>query len=173
MAARVDPPEIGELLASLSPVLEARGFRRSRPPSVWTGKFNIASWSRTTWKTDLFRLGWRKPPISAWFLDVEWSVPSSDGSSRTASGMNPSYNRRGARDRRLPSETVQGGRDSVSEWLTEVLRDAEYGLAWCDSCGTRQGALADMARAERNGPGLGTTAYAYVVDYVRRYAPTE
>lgn len=169
MAKRVDHPAITNLLNSVGAVVEARGFQRVLPPSVWTGKHNVASWSRTSWKTDTVRLGWRKPPIASYFLDAQWCVPRADGGLLPASGINAGYRRRGLSDRRLP-DAFEGSIDSHDTWVAEIVRDAQFAVEWCDSCSTRDGALAELARADRNGPGVSSEAYRYLLDYVRLHA---
>jgi hypothetical protein len=157
------------LLDELHPLLNRHGFRPVTGRSEWTGKFNIFSWVRNSWKEDLLRLGWRKPPVSSYFLDAQWSVPGAGGRVLTAAGLNAGYARRGLRGGDLPMEVPLIGALMERRWRTEVVADAEFAVSWCDRCATRDGALDELARADRNGPPAGSDAYAQIEQYVRAH----
>jgi hypothetical protein len=87
-----------------------------------------------------------------------------------AAGINAAYARRGSSDSSLPTELPVIGALAARRWCAEVLLDAESALAWCDRCSTRAGALEELARPERNGPRIGSEAYAHIEHYVRAHA---
>jgi hypothetical protein len=167
---RIDPPAIVQLLEELKPLMASCGFRPVSEVSAWTGKFNVFSWVRQSWKEDLVRLGWRKPPVATYFLDAQWSVPRPGAGIFIAAGINAAYARRGSSDSSLPTELPVIGALAARRWCAEVLLDAESALAWCDRCSTRAGALEELARPERNGPRIGSEAYAHIEHYVRAHA---
>jgi hypothetical protein len=101
---RINPPAIVQLLEELKPLMASRGFRPVSEVSAWTGKFNVFSWVRQSWKEDLVRLGWRKPPVATYFLDAQWSVPRPGAGIFIAAGINAAYARRGSSDSSLPTE---------------------------------------------------------------------
>jgi hypothetical protein len=141
------------------------------PDSEWTGKYNIVTWVRQSWKQDTIRLGWRKTPAPSYFLDGGWAVPRPDARMLSAAGINPGYMRRGLAFGDLPTRWPVVGAMIEERWRREIIADLEYALAWLDGCGSRDGALGELARGERNGPARGTEAYAYVEQYVRAHAP--
>lgn len=51
--SRIDPPAIVQLLEELRALMASRGFRPVSEVSAWTGKFNVFSWVRHSWKEDL------------------------------------------------------------------------------------------------------------------------
>lgn len=167
---RIDPPAIVRLLEELKPLMESRGFRPVSDVSKWNGKVNAFSWVRKSWKEDEVRLAWRKSPTAVYFLDAQWSVPRPGGGVLTAAGINAGYVRRGLTDTSLPTRLPVIRSLAERRWCAEVLRDAESALAWCDRCSTRDGALGELARPERNGPRVGTDAYAHIEQYVRAHA---
>ena len=169
MGRRVDPPAIVRLLEELQPLVRTRGFASVSGKSEWTGKFNIVTWVRTTWKEDALRVGWRPGPVPRYFLDAQWSVPQADGRPLIASGLNASYARR-RRNPGLPTQIPLIRQIAEQKWCAEALADAEFALAWCDRSSTLDGALADLARPDRNGPPAGTAAYAYIEQYIRAHA---
>jgi hypothetical protein len=91
MGRRVDPPAIIRLLEELKPLVRRRGFVAVSGTSEWTGKFNIFTWVRRTWKEDALRVGWHSGPVSSYFLAAQWSVPRPDGAPLVASGLNAVY----------------------------------------------------------------------------------
>jgi hypothetical protein len=171
MPQRTDPTAIVGLLEALEPVLRRHGFEPLSGKSEWTGKFNVFTWVRRSWKEDAVRLGWRKPPVASYFLDAQWSVPRPDGALLMAASLDAGYGRRGLRDFDLPQHLPIVGLIAAARWRAAVVADAEFALAWCNRCGTRDGALAELARPERNGPRAGSEAYAHVEQYVRAHAP--
>lgn len=80
---RVDPVPISRLRSELEPLLAAGGFQPLAPKSEWTGKYNIFTWVRRTWKEDALRLGWRKSPVPHYFLDAQSSSTSGRMRNRT------------------------------------------------------------------------------------------
>jgi hypothetical protein len=55
-------------------------------------------------------------------------------------------------------------------WRAEIIADVECVLAWLDACSSVAGALKELGRPERNGPGSHSEAYAYIEQYVRMHA---
>lgn len=150
--------------------MERHGFRQQSDRSVWTGKFNIFSWQRRTWKTDVVRLLWRVGPASTCLLDGEWRV-TIEGVDCQASALNAIYARRGVNLVDLPQWWPLIGGWFERRWRAALIADAEHVLTWCDRCGTREGALADLAREDRNGPRPGSEAYLAIERYVTDHAP--
>lgn len=140
------------------------------PESEWTGKHNIVSWVRRSWKDDEIRLGWRKTPTASYFLDAQWGVPRPQGERLLAAGINPGYMRRGLRSGALPVRLPVVGAIAERRWCAEIITDVEFALAWLDACSSVAGALRELERAERNGPGRDSEAYAYIEQYVRKHA---
>jgi hypothetical protein len=171
VAKRIDPPAILQLVETLQPVLLSRGFSRLSDKSQWTGKFNVLTWVRRTWREDALRLGWRKPPIASYFIDAQWSVPRTGAGLLLGAGLNASYARRGRRDMNLPSHAPVIRSFVEKRWCSEAVADVEFAIAWCDQCSTIDGALAELVRPERAGPGVGTEAYAHLERYIRNHAP--
>jgi hypothetical protein len=151
-------------------VVTARGFNLVSPDSKWTGKFNIVSWTRRSWKDDMIRLGWRTQPPADCFLDAEWAVPRPDGRKLPAAGILPASMRRGVPCKVWPARFPLLGAILEGRWRAEVMADLEFALAWLDRCSSSASALEDLKRPDRNGPGAGTEAYAYIERYVREHA---
>ena len=167
---RVDPVPISRLRLELEPLLAAGGFQPLAPKSEWTGKYNIFTWVRRTWKEDALRLGWRKSPVAHYFLDAQWSVPRTGRGALVAAGLDAGYGRRGLRDGHLPNRFPLFTATLEDRWCKEVVADAAFALAWLDRCSTREGALEELRRVDRNGPAAGTEAYAHIEQYLRAHA---
>lgn len=168
---RVDPEPIVRLRAEVQERVEARGFGLSGPTSQWTGKHNIVSWGRQSWKQDEIRLGWRKTPSAMYFLDAQWAVPRPEGVRLVAAGMNPGYTRRGLSWGAFPPRLPVVGTIMEGRWRADIIADLEFALAWLEDCSSVAGALRELGRPERTGPGRDSEAYAYIDQYVRTHAP--
>lgn len=166
---RVDPEPIIRLRAEVQDLVTAHGF--SLLAAKWTGKHNIVTWVRRSWKEDEIRLGWRKTPTANYFLDAQWAVPRPQEGMLSAAGMNPGYVRRGLRWGAFPARLPVAGAIIERRWRAEIIADLEFALAWLDACSSLDGALSEMERPERIGPGSGSEAYAYIEQYVRQHAP--
>jgi hypothetical protein len=169
MAERVDPRPITRLLPELTTLLRASGFTPLADKSEWTGKFNVFTWVRRSWKHDTVRLGWRKPTRS-YFLNASWSTPRPGATDVAAAGINPAFERRGVPGRDLPTRFLLLADRAERRWVADVLADAQFAIAWLDACETVSGALAELERPERNGPAQGSEAFAYAESYVRAHA---
>jgi hypothetical protein len=169
-SSRVDPEPIGRLRAQIHEVVTGHGFSLLHPTSQWTGKFNIVTWVRRSWKEDEIRLGWRKVPVPNYFLDASWAVPRPEGAGLSAAGINPGYMRRGLRSDDFPTRWPVVRALVERRWCAEIVADAEYALAWLDACSSLEGALSELERPERNGPRRDSQAYAYIEQYVRTHA---
>lgn len=167
---RVDPEPVVRLRADVQELVTAHGFSLSGPKSEWTGKHNIVSWVRRSWKEDEIRLGWRKTPTANYFLDAQWAVPRPQGGTLLAAGMNAGYMRRGLRWEEFPPRLPVVGAIAERRWCAEIIADVEFALAWLDACSSVAGALTELERTERNGPGRDSEAYAYIERYVRTHA---
>lgn len=172
------PAAIARLLEDLTPAMERHGFRPQSDRSEWTGKVNIFSWERRTWKLDVVRLSWsvrrvrfRVSPMSSCYADGAWSVPIGD-KPIIASALNAIAARRGVALVELPRTWPVIAAWLEARWRTEMVADIEHAVAWCDRCGTRDGALADLAREDRNGPPAGSEAYLAIERYVIDHAPS-
>lgn len=104
----VDPEPVVRLRAEVHELVTAHGFGLSGPKSEWTGKHNIVSWVRRSWKDDEIRLGWRKSPTASYFLDAQWAVSRPQGGELLAAGINPGYMRRGLRWGAFPAVRTSG-----------------------------------------------------------------
>ena len=164
------PAAIARLLGELAPAMERHGFQQQSDRSVWTGKFNIFSWQRRTWKTDVVRLQWRVGPASTCLLDGQWSV-TIDGADRQASALNAIYARRGVNLVALPRWWPLVGGWLEARWRAALVADAEHVLAWCARTATRDGALEDLRDPDRNGPPAGSEAFRVIERHVIDCAP--
>jgi hypothetical protein len=169
-SSRVDPEPIARLRAGIHEVVTGHGFSLLRARSEWTGKFNIVTWVRPSWKEDEIRLGWRKVPSPNYFLDASWGVPRPQGETLSAAGINPGYMRRGLRSDDLPTRWPLVGAIGEGRWRAEIIADAEIAIGWLDACSSLAGALRELERPERNGPRRDSDAYAYIERYVREHA---
>ena len=136
---------------------------------VWTGKWHILRSTRdSSWKRDVLQFSWRTHPWPVCSLGADWSVPRGTAH-LLASTINPSYWRRGSSDSRVPTGILA----LVTEprWRADLLEDTRAALEWFETCSTKSGALADLIRADRNGPGVATDAFKYIVAYVDQHAP--
>jgi hypothetical protein len=172
MAKRIDPRPITRLFPELSALMQGSGFTPLTDKSEWTGKFNVFTWVRRSWKQDLVRLGWRKPTRS-YFLDAAWRVPRPGMNDLEAAGMNPAYERRGVAGIDFPTRFPFLANRAERRWVAEVLADAKFAIAWLDGCETVSGAMAELRRPERNGPAQGTEAFAYAEEYVRSHVSSK
>ena len=166
------PAAIEAVIADIDSLVERRGFAPASPRSEWTGKFNIASWRRRGWKNDVIQLHWRVGPASACMLTAQWSV-TIDGEETLASACNAIYARRGVNLVDLPTAWPVIGGWIASRWRSALLADAGTAVAWCDRTSSRAGALADLAREDRNGPQAGSRAHAAIERYVLERAPQQ
>jgi hypothetical protein len=166
---RVDPEPIVRLRAQVQALVTAHGFSLLGPDSKWTGKYNMVAWVRRSWKEDQIRLGWRKTPTTSYFLDAQWAIPRADAT-LVASGISPGYMRRGLRFGEFPVRLPLVGAIAERRWRDQIIRDAEFAVGWLDGCSSLAGALSDLERPERNGPGSKSEAYAYIERYVRKHA---
>ena len=167
---RVDPAAIVKVREPLEVLVRGRGLQAVWPDSKWDGKYNVCEWRRRSWKEDVVRFGWRKEPVSRYFLSAHWAVAGPDGAAVLASALNPGYARRHLADYRLPAATPLIGVLLQDEWCKGLLADASYAIDWLDTCSTLEGALAELDRPERNGPAVDSTAYAYIRSYVVEHA---
>src|SRR5687768_16052744 len=118
-ASRVDPEPIPPLRARIHDVVTGRGFTLLRPTSEWTGKYNIVTWVRRSWKEDEIRLGWRKTPTASYFVDASWAVPRPHTDKLTAAGLNPGYVRRGLTWGDFPTRWPLVGAIGENRWRAE------------------------------------------------------
>jgi hypothetical protein len=167
---RVDPEPIVQLRAEVQGLIMAHGFSPSAPDSRWTGKYNIVSWVRRTWKEDEIRLGWRKTPTASYFLDAGWSVARPEGGMLEAAGINPGYMRRGLRFGEFPLRLPVVGAIAERRWRAEIIEDLTFALGWLDACSSVAGAVKEMERPDRNGPRRDSAAYNYIQQFIREHA---
>jgi hypothetical protein len=161
------PAAIERLRIEVHALVMARGFETAMPHADWTGKYNVLSWLRRTWREDTIRLGWRSHAGSYYFIDVQWSVPRQEGPALVAAGINPSYLRRRVQWQSWPRQWPLVGRLIERRWRAAVLLDLEFGLAWLERCSSPAGALQELKNPERNGPQEGSKAYAQIEHYIR------
>jgi hypothetical protein len=88
----------------------------------------------------------------------------------TVAGMNPAFERRGVAGIDFPTRFLFLAAAAEKRWVADVLADAQFAIDWLDRCDTTPGGLAELQRPERNGPAIGTDAYAYAEAYIRAHA---
>ena len=166
MSKSSEPEPIRRLLEELTALLYTHTFQPMSSRSQWTGKVHILRWVRDSgWKRDVFQLAWRGGSWPYCSLGVDWSIARGDDHV-LVSAINPSYWRRQSSDTRVPEDA-----EAQRYWGLVLLADAQAALEWFDSCSTKSGALAEVRRHDRNGPGVGTDVYRYIEEYLVQNAP--
>jgi hypothetical protein len=90
-----------------------------------------------------------------------------------AAGINPGYLRRGLSWGDFPTRWPVLGAIAERRWRREIIKDLQFALTWLDGCSSAAGALEELKRPERNGPGRHTEAYRYIEHFIRQHAPPE
>ena len=169
MTKSAEPEALRRFRGEFAALIHGADFRTSASRPSWTGKWHVLqSFREAGWKRDVLQLAWRTTPWPECSLGADWSVPR--GSAHLlASGINPSYWRRRSSDTRVPTGIVAVIVES--RWREDLLDDTRAALAWFNKCASKSGALADLARPDRNGPGVATDAFKYIEAYIGQHAP--
>ena len=155
----------------MAPLLDNAGFRQESQRPQWSGKHYFVNWKRPSdWKEDVLVCHWRP---RARFVSIEayWTIPRAGGRPLEVSGINAAHMFTNQSRYRLPLGLPLLGDSIAARWRSRVLRDVEAAVRWLDVCRSQSGALADLLRGDRNGPGAGTEAYEYAERYIREHAP--
>jgi hypothetical protein len=123
------PDSITRLLDALAPLMQRQVFHPQSDRSEWTGKFNIFSWERRSWRLDVIRVLWRVGPPRACLLDGQWSV-SVDGVEYLASTLNAVHARRRINQVDLPKAWPVVGAALEARWRAALVADADRLARW-------------------------------------------
>jgi hypothetical protein len=117
----------------------------------------VRTWRRDAgWKQDEIGCHCRPQPTSV-SLGASWTIPGrEDGKAVLVSAINAAYMFRGQPDYPVPGRLPVLRRLRERRWLAHLLDDARHAVQWLDDCASRTGALAELERADRNGPARGT-----------------
>ena len=165
-----EPHAIQRLRGDMAPLLDNAGFRPESPGPQWSGKHYFVNWKRAGgWKDDVIVCHWR-PRARFVSIEAHWTIPRAGRHPLMVSGINASYVFRKQAWYPLPLRLPLLGASIAARWRSRVLRDVEKAVGWLDACQSQSGALADLLRVDRNGPGAGTEAYEYAERYIREHA---
>jgi hypothetical protein len=164
-----EPQALHRFREELADLVQVATFQATASQPTWTGKWHIFQWTRDSgWKRDTLQVAWRTISWPECSLGADWAVPR--GSTHLlASGINASYWRRRVSDSRVPTGILAVV--SAARWRAALLEDVRAAIQWLETCSTKAGALADLHRPDRNGPGVGTDAYNYIETYIGEHAP--
>jgi len=162
-----EPEELQRVAESLWSFLQTVGFVPGGEHAAWTGKVYSRSWTRGAgWKRDVVECHCRPKPSSV-SLGASWMIPGpEDGDAVLVSAINSAHFFRGWPEYSVPVRLPMLGRFFEGRWLSHLLEDAKRSVQWLDECASRPGALAELERTDRNGPGRGTPIYQWVQRYI-------